>query len=200
MSFFPFNTNRQRLAQTDVPGARTKLLSPVMYTPGSPAVADDDYYFTGVMKLGAYTLLHTAPDVGARNVTIKRTNAGTADTFGTVVIAGTDLAGNAISEILTPTASGTEYATTRAFKTVTSVTSVGWTIADDADTFIVGMGDLIGLPDLLTDTAQVLGASLGGAKEGTAPTVTVSATVLSQNTVNLNSAYNASEVKVYYLI
>jgi hypothetical protein len=171
-----------------------------MYTPGSPAVADDDYYFTGVMKLGAYTLLHTAPDVGARNVTIKRTNAGTADTFGTVVIAGTDLAGNAISEILTPTASGTEYATTRAFKTVTSVTSVGWTIADAADTFIVGMGDLIGLPDLLTDTAQVLGASLGGAKEGTAPTVTVSATVLSQNTVNLSSAYNGSAVKIYYLI
>lgn len=39
MSLFPLNTNWARQAQTDVSGVRTSLLSPVMYTPGAPAVA-----------------------------------------------------------------------------------------------------------------------------------------------------------------
>lgn len=198
MAFFPFNTNRARQAQTDVPAIRTILGSGVMYTPGSPAVADVDRYFTGVMKLGAYTLLAAGPDVGARSVTIKRTDAGAADTFGTVVIVGTDISGAAITETLTPTVSATEYETTRAFATVTSVTSVGWVITDAADTFIVGMGDRFGLPDYLTDTAQVVCASINNVKEATAPTVTVSATVLSQNTVNPDTALGGTPFKVYY--
>jgi len=200
MGLYPFNSSVDREAQSDVPGEHTKLLSPVMYTPGSPVVADVDYYFTGVMALGAYTLLKSAPDVGARSVTIKRTTAGAADTFGTVVVLGTDLNDAVITETLTPTLSGTEYETTKAFKTITSITSVGWVIGDAADTFIIGLGNLIGLPDKLTDTGQVLGASLANVKEATAPTVTVSATVLSQNTVDLNSAYNGTAVKVYYVL
>ena len=199
MGLYPFNTNLSREAQSDVDGEHTKLLSPVMYTPGSPAVADVDYYFTGVMALGAYALLHTAPDVGARNVTIKRTDAGAADTFGTVVIVGTDLDGAVITETLTPTVSATEYGTTRAFKTITSITSVGWVIGDAADTFVIGMGNLIGLPDKLTDTGQFLFASLNNVKEATAPTVTVSASVLALNTADLNSAHNGTPTKLYYL-
>ena len=200
MSLFPFKTNVARQAQTDAGGIRTSLLSPVMYTPGSPAVADVDYYFTGVMALGAYALLKAAPDMGARSVTIKRTDAGAADTFGTVVIVGTDLNDDVITETLTPTVSATEYETVRAFKTITSITSVGWVIGDAADTFIIGMGGKIGLPDKLSDTAQLLFASLNGVKEATAPTVAVSATVLASNTVKLDSALAGTAVKAYYVL
>lgn len=201
MGFYPFNTSVPREAQTDVAAERASLFSVAMYTPGAPAVADVDYYFTGVMALGAYTLLQSAPDVGARSVTIKRTDADTADTFGTVEIVGTDLSGAAISETLTPTVSGTEYETAKAFKTVTSITSVGWVKGGTtADTFVIGMGGRVGLPEKLTDTGQVLCASLANVKEATAPTVTVSASVLASNTVKLNSAYNGTAVKVYYLV
>ncbi|HSW50324.1 MAG TPA: hypothetical protein VLH09_09130 [Bryobacteraceae bacterium] len=198
MGLFPFNTNWARQAQTDVPSIRTTLGAGVMYSPGSPAVADVDRYFTGVMALGAYTLLQTGPDVGARSVTITRTTVDAADTFGTVNIVGTDLAGNVITETLTPTVSGTTYQTTRAFATVTSVTSVGWVIGGGADTFVIGMGDRFGLPDLLTDTAQVVCASVNNVREATAPTVTVSATVLSLNTVDPDSALGGTPFKVYY--
>ena len=202
MGFFPFNTNRTREAQSDTPGVRTALLSPVMYSPGSPAAADVDWFFTGVMALGPYTLLHTAPDVGARSVTIRRTDdgVGAADTFGTVKIEGTDLAGNAITETLTPTVSGTVYSTAKAFATVTAVTSIGWVIGGAADAFVVGFGDVLGLPDKLTDAAQVICASLNGVLEATRPTVTVSATALENNTVDLNSACNGKPVKIYYLV
>lgn len=200
MAFFPFNTNRARQAQTDVPAIRTTLGSGVMYTPGSPAVADVDRYFTGVMKLGAYTLLAAGPDVGARSVTIKRTDAGAADTFGTIKIDGTDISGAVITETLTPTVSATEYETTRAFKTVTAITGLNWVIGDAADTFVIGMGDRFGLPDYLTDTAQVVAASINNVKEATAPTVTVSATVLSQNTVNPDTALGGTPFKIYYWV
>ena len=200
MSLFPLNTNRAREAQTDVSSVKTKLLSPVMYTPGSPLLDDDDWFVVSAnMKVGAYTLAHTAPDVGARNVTVTQTAVGAEDTNGTIVVVGTDLAGNAITETLTPNG-GACVAGAKCFKTITSITGAGWVIGDGNDTVKLGFGALIGLPDKLTDTAQVLCASLNNAKQATAPTVTVSATALESNTVDLDSALDGTPVKVYYLV
>jgi len=68
------------------------------------------------------------------------------------------------------------------------------------DKITVGFGAVIGLPDKLTDTAQVLCASLNNVREGTHPTVTVSATLLENNTVDLSSALDGTPVKIYYLV
>lgn len=204
MSLYPFNTNwGPRRAQTDVPGVLTTLGAVVVYSPGSPALDDADWYVASVdMKVGAYTLAHTAPDVGARNVTVTQTAVGTEDTNGTITVVGTDLAGNVISETITPKA-GATVAGAKAFATVTSVTGAGWVIDGveaTADKITVGFGSLIGLPDKLTDTAQVLAVSLNNVKEATAPTVTVSPTALESNTVELDSALNGKPVKVYYIV
>jgi len=205
-SLFPHNTNWQagaRKAQSDTPGVLTTLGTGVMYTPGSPLVDDDDWYVVSVdMKVGAYTLAHTAPDVGARNVTVTQTAVDTEDTNGTIVVAGTDLAGNAITETITPNA-GATVAGAKAFATITSITGAGWAVdgvEGTKDKITVGFGAVIGLPDKLTDTAQVFAASLNNVREGTHPTVTVSATLLENNSVDLNSAYNGTPVKVYYWI
>lgn len=205
-NLFPFNTNwmsGQRKAQTDVPGILTTLGTGVMYSPGAPVVADVDYFVVSVdMKVGAYTLAKTKPDVGARNVTVTQTASGTEDTNGTIVVAGKDLAGNAITETLTPN-DGATVAGAKCFAEITSVTGVGWAIDGveaTKDKITVGFGSKLGLPDKLTDQAQVLWASLNNAREANYPTVTVSPTALESNTVELGSALNGSPVKIYYLL
>lgn len=202
-SLFPFNTNWRagaRKAQTDVPGTLNTLLTPVMYTPGSPVLDDVDWFVASVdMKVGAYTLAHTAPDVGARNVTVTQTAVDAEDTNGTIVVVGTDLAGNSITETLTPNA-GATVAGAKCFATITSITGVDWVTGGGKDKVTLGFGSLIGLPDKLTDTAQVLAVSLNNIKQATAPTVTVSTSVLASNTVDLDSALDGTPVKIYYLV
>lgn len=203
-TLYPYNTNwkaGQRKAQTDAPGVFTTLGVGVMYTPGSPVLDDDDWFVANVdMKVGAYTLAHTAPDCGARNVTVTQTATDTEDTNGTIVVVGKDLAGNAITETLTPNA-GATVAGAKCFATITSITGVAWAVdgvEGTKDKVKLGFGALIGLPDKLTDTAQVICASLNNVKQGTAPAVTVSATALESNTVDLDSALDGNPVKIYY--
>ena len=203
MPRYPLRTGLIRQVQSDSDGIKTLLGQGVVYTPGSPAVDDVDYYVVSAdMKVGAYTLANTAPDVGARNVTVTQTAGDTEDTNGTIVVVGTALDGSVITETLTPNA-GATVAGAVAFASITSITGVGWVIdavEGTEDTITVGFGALLGLPDKLTDTAQVLAASLNNVKQATAPTVTVSPTDVSLNTVDLDSALNGTAVKVYYVI
>jgi hypothetical protein len=199
MGFFPFNKARARTAQTDVKGIETSLYSVVKYSAGSPGAADDDYYVASVnMKVGAYTLAHTAPvGGGARNVTVTHTAVDAADTLGTITVTGTDLSGAVITETITPTSGGVKQGT-KAFATITSIVGAGWVIGGGNDTIKVGFGDLIGLPDkLIGDT--VLFCTLAGVREAAAA-VTFSSTVLSANTVDLTSALNAGAVTIYYIV
>ena len=203
MSLYPFNTNwRTRKAQSDVPGILTTLGAGVMYTPGSPALDDVDWFVASVdMKVGAYTLAHTAPDVGARNVTVTQTATDTEDTNGTIVVVGKDLAGNEITETLTPNA-GATVAGAKAFASITSITGVGWVIdgsEGSKDKITVGFGAIIGLPDKLTDSAQILAASLNNAVDAISAR-SASASALESNTVTLTSALNGTPVKIYYLV
>ncbi len=200
-SLFPFNTNWTRQAQTDAGGSiKNTLLSVVKYVLGAMVAADDDYYVVSAnMKVGAYTLAQTAPARGARNVTVTQTAAGAEDTNGTIDVVGTDLAGNVLTETITPNA-GATVAGTKAFASITSITGVGWVIGEGNDTIKVGFGDVIGLPDKLSSTAQVIAAEKNSVRESTFPTVTVSATVLASNTVDLNSAMDGDEIAVYYMV
>lgn len=96
------------------------------------------------MKVGAYSLANSGamPTEGARHVTVAVTAVGTADTMGTIVVAGKDLANNSISETLTPIA-GQTVTGTKWFASVASVTGAGWAIdavEGTKDTVIVGCG------------------------------------------------------------
>jgi hypothetical protein len=102
-------------------------------------VADADGFVVSVaMKVGAYTFAATAPPSGARHVTCTRTVVGGADTPGTIVVVGTDLSGQAITETLTPGAHGILVTGSKFFARVTGVTGVDWETATGDDTIVVG--------------------------------------------------------------
>lgn len=200
MSLYPFNPNAGQTMQTDIPGVAIDRAFVAHYQ-CTPAALDDDWYVVSVdMKVGAYTLAHSSPGDGcAHNITLVRTATSTADTPGTITIVGTNLAGAAISEVLTPGASGATVSGTKAFATVTSITGAGWEAADGADKIKVGFGDVVGLPDKLSHNT-VIAACLNNARESTAPTVAASASALESNTFDLSSALNGTVVDLYYLV
>lgn len=196
MGFYPMKFSWEHLVQTDVAGVTAQLHHLVEIALGSPVLDDVDLIVTSAnMKVGAYTVA-AQPDV-PRNITITQTAVGAEDTNGTVVIVGTDMADNAITETIIPNG-GATVAGAKAFKTITSVTGVGWVIGEGNDTITVGVGSLIGLPLTLASDAIVLAGILNAAREATLPVITVSSTVLSQNTVDFTSAW-ASTVGVLYL-
>ena len=189
------------VSDTDCPnsGIENTLMRPVMYDAGSPPTADvDRIVTTTVMIVGAYTIANASPvGGGAMNVTCTVTQDTEDDTEGTLDIVGTDLDDQVLTETLTPLI-GSTIQGTRAFKTVTSVTGVGWITGGADDTITVGFGDLIGLPDLCVNNT-VLFAVFNAVREAAAA-VTFSTTVLGLNTVDLTSATDGSAVQIYYLV
>lgn len=134
----------------------------------------------------------------ARNVTA--TAGGTAGDIKAiaVTIVGTDIDGNPLTEVLpvfTVDTAGIVVGI-KAFKTVTSITIP----AHDGTgaTTAVGFAEKIGLPHTLEHNT-VLFAFHNNVKEGTAPTVVVHATDVSQNVADLNTALNGTPVDIYYL-
>jgi hypothetical protein len=111
----------------------------------APAAVVDRFVVSTHMVVGTYGAPANAgamPTAGARHVTIKRTFDGAADVAGTITVTGTDLSGQTISEILTPSAVDATLVTgTKWFKTVTAVTGTGtpgWSIVAGNDTIEVG--------------------------------------------------------------
>ena len=92
------------------------------------------------MKVGTYTIANASPVwSGGALITVTHTQVGgVTDTLGTIVVAGTNLLGQAISETITPL-DGTVATSTLIFRTVSSVTGVGWVINTGNDTIVVGV-------------------------------------------------------------
>jgi len=91
----------------------------------------------------AYTLANAGamPTAGARLVTCTRTVAGNADTPGTILVTGTDLLGNTITDTLTVGAHTVLVTGTKYFASVASVQGSGWVIdagTSTNDTIVVG--------------------------------------------------------------
>jgi hypothetical protein len=105
------------------------------------AVSTDRFLNSVAMKVGAYTLDETAIGTqGARHINLTHTPGDTVDTLGTVTIVGKDLAGQTITEEITPVDSSL-VAGTKWFASVTSATGAGWVQGGAAaDTIEIGYG------------------------------------------------------------
>lgn len=129
------------------------------------------------------------PDV-ARNLTVKGNDANCS---GDVVIEGLNDQGSAISE--TFALAGAAVVTgNKAFAEVTLITLPPYDTAN-TERVRVGLGAKLGLPVVLSRNT-VIAAFLGGARQGTAPTVAIDPDELEKNTVTLDSALNGSDVIV----
>lgn len=202
MSFYPHNPNLGQTQQTDTTGVTVTqgFISKLTIAAASATVASTTGIHAAVTDTGSAQTITTGitqPSV-PRNVTA--TAGGTAGDIKAiqVIVAGTNYAGTAITETLTAFTVDTAGTVTgaKAFKTITSITIP----AHDGTgaTTAIGYGEKLGLPDKLPANTVVL-ASLGGVKEGTAPTVAVSSSALESNTVDLNSSLNSSAVDIWYI-
>lgn len=158
--------------------------------------ADADYFLAAqATSASAVTTVLTAgmlnsgtPDF-ARNVVI--TPGGTtADVpAGDVVVTGLDIYGATITENFTFAANATGAVTGN--KAFASLTSIVFPIQDGAAaTYNVGTGVKLGLARPFAYAPVTVQAKAAGTVEGTAPTVAVSATAVSGNTVSFNTAPN----------
>ncbi|MFX4263119.1 hypothetical protein ACOBQJ_13105 [Pelotomaculum propionicicum] len=82
---------------------------------------------------------------------------------------------------------------------VTCGASTNGTTGVPYDKVSVGWNDILGLPYRLSHNT-VLAAYLNNVKEGTAPSVAISATALESNTIDLNSALDGHAVDVYLIV
>ena len=155
-----------------------------------------------VSVLAATAMTDEAQDITAdisnhavpRNLRVKGNAAGIA---GDVVIAGTNIADEAISETFALDGDNAVEGS-KAFKTIDQVTLPAETHAG-TDTVSVGVGNKLGLPYKLEHNT-VLKAYRNNALEGSAPTVATSAADIESNSVLLNSALNGTAVDVYLMV
>jgi hypothetical protein len=143
----------------------------------------------------------THPDY-PRNVVINPSDLGTVADIAAcnITITGTDIDDQVITEdiaVVADQAHDTLSSGVKAFKTITGI-SIPTQDGADAE-FLFGYGDVLGFKHKLAMNI-VLCAFLDKSLEGTAPTVTVSTTVLSENTVDLNSALDTNQVDVFYVV
>ena len=151
----------------------------------------------GTTAVDVITTAITSPNI-ARNITA--TTDGTAADIKPVqvTITGTNALDEVITETLPVFTLNTKTTVTgdKAFKTVTGISIP----AHDglAATTAIGFGEKMGLPYLLTHNT-VLTTYLDNVLETTAATVTVSATVIESNTIDLSTALNSKIVDVYLI-
>lgn len=203
MSFYPHNPLLGQTSQTGVSGVTAARSFPVKvnWTAAQAAAADTNGVHAAVTDNGAQQVITTAitnPPC-ARNITATAGGTDTDVKAIQVIVVGTNIADEAITETLPAFTVNTLGTVTgsKAFKTVTSITIP----AHDGTgaTTEIGFGDKLGLPYEL-DRNTVLAAYLADVKEGTAPTVAVSGSAIESNTVDLNSALNGTAVEVYLLV
>lgn len=103
------------------------------------AAVTNRFVTTTNMIVGAYTVANPSPVWGGGClVTCTHTQVGgVTDTLGTIDFVGTGPSGQAVSETLTPVSASTVTGT-KIFRTITSVTGVGWVINTGNDTIVMG--------------------------------------------------------------
>ena len=134
-----------------------------------------------------------------RNITIScaKGSAEGDNMEGNVVITGTNIFGETITDTIAEGADGTIEGTV-AFKTVTSILVPARVSEGNAIT--VGFGDKLGLPFYLYHIDQVIQCSLNYAIESNRATVVADDDEIEKNTILLNSALNDQVVRIIVAI
>lgn len=203
-SFYPFNPNLGQRMQTQVPGVEVDAAYIAHFqVPAAKAVAADDDGVHAATNASSDTtvVVDTAITNPAVPRSITATAGGTAGSIKAVkvTITGTNYADEVITEDL-PAFTADTPGTVEGNKAFKTVTSISIPAMDGAGVTVkVGFGDKLGLPYKLAHNT-VLAAYLDNTKEGTAPTVAVSATALESNTIDLNSALNGKVVDAYLIV
>jgi len=192
MSPRPINKSVKRIVAKD-----NQLICRQTWT--APDALDADLILDGqlVAAAGQTTIVFAAqPDFARTLSLIAKTNA-TDVKAGDVVITGTDIDGNVISDSLTFTDNlATAINSIKAFLTVTSVK---WPAQDGSTaTWDLGTLDALGLDNRI-DEDSVLHSLVDDTVETTRPTVVAHATDKTQCTVDCDTALDgAKDVTVYY--
>lgn len=202
--FYPFNPGLGQEMQTDIEGVTIDRAFGAHFqvSAANAVAADADGVHAAIECSDSET---TEVTTGITNPAVPRnitaTAGGTAGDIKAVqvTITGTNYDDEVITETLPAFTVDTAGIVTgsKAFKTVTGISIPAMDGA--GATVTIGWGDKLGLPFKLAQNT-VLFAFLGNTKEGTAPTVAVSATAVESNTVDLNSALNGTVVDVYLIV
>lgn len=132
----------------------------------------------------------------ARNVTV--TPGGTTADVGAgdIVVTGTNIDGEAITESIAIAANAsTAVVGNKAFQTVTSVV---FPAQDGAGaTYTVGWGVKLGLGRCFPDEPLVMQARAAGTVESTAPTLAVNVAAVESNTISFDTAPAANNLEAY---
>jgi len=171
----------------------------ISLTTAQAAAADDDgllaAFATTTDAVTKTTFLNAMP--ACRNVTI--TSGGTAASniaAGTIVITGTDINGDPITEDAAVTAdTALTFVGTKAFKTVTSILFPA--MAGTSATFKAGWGDKYGLPYMLAAKPPAIGW-VNYVQED--PTLAIDSDELEKNVFSFTSAPSGEVVQLVLFI
>ena len=118
----------------------------------------------------------------------------------TVVVAGTNISGDSISEDFVFVANQT--AKVVGHDAFASVSSITWPASCEsgafAATWSVGIGEKIGVKRCMDNAGDILFSLKDGAKEGTAPSMVASSSRLSSNTADFNGTMDGAADFVLY--
>lgn len=202
--FYPFNPSMGQLIQSDVESKNVDAayMAHLQWSATEAIVAANASILAAFATSGSTSTEKTTgftQPACAKNITA--TAGGTAGDIKAVQVAieGTNMNDEAITESLpafTVDTAGTVVGN-KAFKTITKVTVPA--MDGNGATVSIGHGEKLGLPYKLAHNTNLF-AFLNNTKEGTAPTIAVSATALESNTIDLNSALNGSIVDAYFLV
>lgn len=198
----PYDPNYGQTIKTDVDGvtADRGFVANLAWTALEAAAASATAVHAAITgSASASTAVTTAitnPPC-ARNLTVTPGGTTADVAAGNVVIAGTNINGEAISENFAFLANATDATVgAKAFKTVTSITIPQQDGA--AATFAIGTGELLGLPFKLAKKRVLL--TLNDGVVDTAPTLAISSSALESNTVDFNGSLDGSVMDMSIIV
>ena len=188
-------------ASSDVAGVYNKNLVGAVITIPAAETSDTDQIVNDASLNATTNLLIRSTGVGSSNFLddpdVPRclivTPSGAVTTE--MKFTGLDISGAVITENLTFTASSDAQTTTKAFKNVTRIDA---TTSGTTQTVDIGTADKLALNKKFA-VNPVVYCSVNGTREGTAPAVTVSSTVLAQNTIDTATVPGGHVTKVWVL-
>lgn len=188
-------------ASSDVAGVYNKNLVGAVITIPAAETSDTDQLVDDASLNSTTKLLIRSTGVGSSNFRddpdVPRCLIVTPSDVVTTEMkfTGLDISGAVITENLTFTASSTAQTTTKAFKNVTRIDA---TTSGTTRTVDIGTADKLALNKKFA-VNPVVYCSVNGAREATAPAVTVSSTVLAQNTIDTSTVPGGHVTKVWVL-